>query len=113
VVAHKANVDYAGKGDLARGGSRFLAHFVCGCSKRAQLPIQSTEVVPPRRGERDAQCVVSVAFSNPVHDAMNPFAVVEERELLVVGTEVGEADAEESDGDAARSCVVEEIANHG
>ncbi len=43
---------------------------------------------------------------------MDSLALVEERELLVVRTEVGEADAEESDGGAARSRVFEDVANH-
>src|SRR5438105_129718 len=42
---------------------------------------------------------------------MDPLALVEERELLVVRTEVGEADAEEPDRGAARTRVFEDVAD--
>lgn len=70
------------------------------------------EVAAPRRGEGDAECIVAVPFSNPIHGAVDLIAVVKKSELLVVGSDVGKADAEESDGSAACSRVVEEVANH-
>src|SRR5258707_1318527 len=60
----------------------------------------------------DRERIVAVPFPDAVDRAMERLALVEKRKLLVVGAKVGETDAEEPDGGAARSRLFEEVANH-